>query len=229
MLVSYTKQFIYVKTMKTAGTSTECWLERYCLPPDVDDIGTHSRLETVTEYGIVGGRYHGMRANDQFYNHMPLHEIRDRMTHECPWAFDRFNFIANTRNPWDKMVSMFWNYNKHRLEELRTADFREIQHLFTRFIRNKKFHHIMTDERDRLFLEGKFKIDYVIRYEHLHDHVEELARQLQVDIDWSLFPKHKSDWRVRPENYQDYYIDQKCIDVVSANSDFEIDQFGYSF
>jgi len=69
----------------------------------------------------------------------------------------------------------------------------------------------------------------VIKYEHLHDHLEELARQLQVEMDWSLFPKHKTEWRVRPERYQDYYVDQKCIDVVNEGSKFEIEQFGYAF
>jgi len=229
MLASYSKEFIYVKTMKTAGTSTEAWLERYCLPPDVTDIGEHSRIMSVTEYGIVGGRYHGVRVGDKFYNHMPLHEIRDRIAHERPWPFDRFKLIANTRNPWDKMVSMFWNFNKHRLEELRVANFKQIQHLFTKFIRNKNNHYLMTDEKDRFCLDDQFKIDYVIKYENLHDQLEELARHLQIEIDWKLFPKHKTEWRVRSETYQDYYVDQKCIDVVNKGSKFEIEQFGYTF
>jgi len=229
MLVSYSKQFIYVKTMKTAGTSTEAWLERYCLPPDVTDIGEHSRFMTVTEYGIVGGRYHGVRVNDPFYNHMPLHEIRDRMVHECPWAFDNFNKIANCRNPWDRMVSLFWNHNKHQLDYLRTAPFDKVQHLFYKFIRSKSTAQRMWEEEPRYCIDGKFDIDYMIRYEHLHDDLEELARQLDVELDWSLFPRHKTEWRVRPERYQDYYLDQKSIDAVRVGSAFEIRQFGYAF
>ena len=229
MLVSYSKEFVYVKTMKTAGTSTEAWLERYCLPPEVTDIGEHSRFMTVSDHGIVGGRYHGVRVDDRFYNHMPLHEIRDRLATECAWAFGGFNFIANTRNPWDKMVSMFWNYHNHETEALRTVDFKVIQHMFYKFVRSRHHQHLMTDERDRFCIDGKFRIDYVIQYEHLHDHLEELSRQLHIEMDWSMFPRHKTEWRARQEHYQDYYIDQKSIDAVSNGSAFEVEQFGYTF
>ena len=33
MLVSHARKFIYTKTLKTAGTSVEVFLEPYCRPP----------------------------------------------------------------------------------------------------------------------------------------------------------------------------------------------------
>jgi len=238
MLASYHKKFIYVKTMKTAGTSTEAWLERYCLPDNHQDywsdveyreLGEHSRYMTVTDSGIVGGRYHGVRLNDRYYNHMPLNEIRDRMQQDRPGMFAQCMLIANARNPWDRMVSLFWNQNKHQLDLLRTAPFKQVQHLFYKFIRSRSTAQMMWSEEPRYCLDGKFAIDVVIRYEHLREDLEALSDRLDLELAWDQFPRHKTEWRVRPEPFQSYYTDQKCIDAVIVGSAFEIRQFGYQF
>jgi len=56
MLVSHRKKFIYLKTKKTAGTSVEIYLERYCLPPDEPYVEAHHRPETITVDGVIGSR-----------------------------------------------------------------------------------------------------------------------------------------------------------------------------
>lgn len=42
MLVNHTKKFIFLKTVKTAETSVEGLLERFCLPPGVESAGLNS-------------------------------------------------------------------------------------------------------------------------------------------------------------------------------------------
>ncbi len=50
MLVSHSKKFIFLKTMKTAGTSVEIYLERYCVPSDTY-VEQHHRAETAPRTG----------------------------------------------------------------------------------------------------------------------------------------------------------------------------------
>lgn len=85
MLVSHEHRFIYIKTVKTAGTSVEAALEPFCA------------------HGIVGARGDGARAA-QWYHHMPARRIRAGL----PRAVWRgYLKVCNIRNPWDKAVSWF--------------------------------------------------------------------------------------------------------------------------
>lgn len=85
MLVSHEYRFIYIKTVKTAGTSVEAALEPFCAT------------------GIVGAR--GDRARGaQWFHHMPARRIRAQL----PRAVWRgYLKVCNIRNPWDKVVSWF--------------------------------------------------------------------------------------------------------------------------
>ena len=52
MLVSHARKFIYTKTLKTAGTSVEVFLEPYCRPPG--EVAEHHTGQSVTDYGNLG-------------------------------------------------------------------------------------------------------------------------------------------------------------------------------
>ena len=225
MLVSHTKKFIYTKTMKTAGTSTECWLERYCLPPDTEDVGAHSRAMTVTEHGIVGGRYKKVSAGDRFYNHMPCYEIADQL----PGEWREYYKFTNTRNPWDRMVSMWWNEVMNYPPEFFERPFGFLQKRFSQWAKSDAAMTMMLAERPKYCVGDQYVLDGVIRYEHLEEDLRELSRKLDLDYDPSDFPTYKSDWRKRSESYRDYYIDQDTIDIVALGSSFEVNQFGYTF
>ncbi len=103
VLVSFHKQFIYTKTIKTAGTSVEVFFEPYCLAPDGYER-VHFRAETITDYGIVGFRGGNMPAGTLWYNHMPAARIREYLGADV-WN-ECFKFCA-IRNPFDKLVSMY--------------------------------------------------------------------------------------------------------------------------
>ena len=53
MLVSHLYKFIFIKSLKTAGTSTEVFLEQYCIS-DIEE--SHWRGAIATEEGIIGKR-----------------------------------------------------------------------------------------------------------------------------------------------------------------------------
>ena len=57
MLISHRKKFIFMKTVKTAGTSTESYFEQYCMP-DGEWQQSHGRDEYATKTGIIGCNGH---------------------------------------------------------------------------------------------------------------------------------------------------------------------------
>ena len=76
MLVSHPKKFIYLKTKKTAGSSTEVALQKYCAPPEM--LSEREMAAVETSQGIVGGRGRFCRP-DNWFAHMPAKLIRDRL------------------------------------------------------------------------------------------------------------------------------------------------------
>ena len=56
VLISHRYKFIYIKNYKVAGTSVEAYFEKYCLDPSNNYKLTHSRKQSISEYGIVGNR-----------------------------------------------------------------------------------------------------------------------------------------------------------------------------
>ena len=77
MLLSHRKKFIYTKTVKTAGTSVELYLEKYSMPEGSWKFA-HYREEHISEEGIIGYRRNNATEN-KWYNHMPAIEIRDKV------------------------------------------------------------------------------------------------------------------------------------------------------
>lgn len=68
MLVSHKKGFIFLRTVKTAGTSVESYFEPYCMS-EGEWQQLHYRDQYVSDAGVIG--YRGAaRKGQQFYNHI---------------------------------------------------------------------------------------------------------------------------------------------------------------
>ena len=101
MLISHQYKFIFIKTVKTAGTSVEAFLEPFCCPPG--HIVQHWTPTIISDYGVVGQRWPQSDRNDfGYYNHMPASKIRER----CP-QFDEYTRLTIVRDPYDRAISYF--------------------------------------------------------------------------------------------------------------------------
>ncbi|MBR9650919.1 sulfotransferase family 2 domain-containing protein [Thalassovita aquimarina] len=106
-LVSHAHGFVYLKTGKTAGTSAEVALEPLCMP--AGHVPSHTTDMLTSEQGIVGAR--GALATGTrptWYNHMTAAEVRDLLGA----AWDRYARVACIRNPFDKMLSAFFFFQR---------------------------------------------------------------------------------------------------------------------
>ena len=102
MLISHRKRFIFIKTVKTAGTSVESYFEKYCMP-EGEWQEAHTRDEYVSEEGIIG--YRGPDASSStWYNHMSAQKLLDLAGRDIWDSYFKFTVI---RNPFDKLISAF--------------------------------------------------------------------------------------------------------------------------
>ena len=225
MLVSHAHRFIYLKTQKTAGTSTEVYFQSACMPPTAlpqDWKAWHRTDSVVTAYGVVGARLGG--AKEGFWNHMSARQVIDAVG---PKVWASYLTFANVRNPWDKMVSHFFYDARAAVLAARppTPEVEdEIRATFAAFIR--KFRR---PEVEALLLDPSYRLDAYIRYEHLRDDMLAVAQHCGLTLHDRPFPRLKTD--ARPERYRDYrglYGEAERRHVADVYADW-IAEFRYTF
>lgn len=214
MLVSHTKKFIYLKTRKTAGTSTEMALQQYCVPPGVFLCEGTDGMDT--DFGVVGAR--GANASEQpWRNHMSASKIRKKLPRA---VWNGYTKICNIRNPWDKTVSLF--HMKH--PEIKEESPGTIIAAFRQWMVEAE--HIGKDTP--IYFIGQVPVaDAYIRYEHLQDDYAALCRKLRLEV--NDLPRAKTNQRDGVKiPYQDYF-DDPSRDRVGHVFAMEIDHFGWRF
>jgi len=213
MLVSHRKKFIYTKTNKTAGTSVECYFEKYCMPEGQWEF-SHDRDEYVSETGIIGSRLTG-KKNKQWYNHMPAADIR-RAIGESIWQ-SYFKFCV-IRNPFDKLISIF--YFRNRNTDWNVED---PVKLFRRWMRSVK----EVKDRDRYMIDNRICVDYFIRYEELENGIRHVCDTLAIPFVPDEIPRLKSGIRKQHFEIENYY-DDRTAGIVNKLYAFELETFNYS-
>jgi hypothetical protein len=220
MLLSHSKKFIFFKTKKTGSTSVEIFFERFCVP---QTNLSESTEELITDYGIVGSRMFKQKASDKFFNHMGAKKIRNLID---PGVFNSYHKITVVRNPYDKVVSMFWWHFKSsgKLNSLKDLSFGEIKMLFRKFVLSEENFpldkHIYT-------IDGKIVADRILRHENLLEDLDDCCLFLEIPFEVNQLKKFKQA-RLRSEPYQDYY-DSETLACVRNKFDWELRTFSYSF
>ena len=238
MLVSHIKRFIYTKTIKTAGTSIEAYFEPYCVPkdgwafsPDCD--------EYIGETGIVGCRGRN-RQSRTWYNHMSAKAIKKQLGSKL-WK-EYFKFCV-VRNPFDQLVSAFhyreWVYTQGQRQGNgqfpRSRTLKGSSEEFLATIQHQssieRFRTWIAwggaiGDRNKYLINGKFCLDYFIRFEQLQADVQHVCTVLDIPFQPDNIMRLKSGTRPKEFSLRDYY-DTKTIDLVTQAYALELDRFGY--
>jgi hypothetical protein len=215
--------------MKTAGTSVEILFERFCRPAE-DYVESHGARETVTAAGIVGSRNTGIMAGDRYYHHMPASEVRDNLG---PEIFDSYFKFCVMRNPYDKVVSRFWHdvaYDR-RLPQYfsdspKKFSFDKIRESFINYVSLRSGH--LCQDRNVYMIDGGIAVNRFIAFENLINDISYVCSTLDITFDPNDLGSYKTDIRVRPEHYSDYY-DMESKLAIEREYSFEIELFGYTF
>ena len=201
MVISHKYRFIFVKTIKTAGTSIEVYLSPHCGAQDV---------LTPIQPPVDG---HEPRNFGRFYNHFSAWGIRESVPPGV-WG-DYFKFCVE-RNPWDKTVSDFCMQRHRSGGALRFGDYLDR----ARFCRSWELY---TDD------DGSVLVDRVLRWERLDEELGDAFSRLGVPWGGSLDVRAKSGYRSDDgRGYRDWYTEEQRDLVARAFAD-EIRTFGYEF
>ena len=217
MILSHAHRFIFLKTNKTAGTSTEIALSKFCGP---DDVITPISPEDELLRGKLGfsapQNYACQRAGSEevtFYNHMPAAEIRAAID---PAIWHGYFKFCVERNPWDRMVSLYYwrcrSEPRPSIQEFLDSD-------------------VPADLKRRgseiYTIDGKVVVDHIVRYENLDAELEDIRLRLGIP-ERLVLPRAKSRFREGGRDYREI-LGHAERDAIAAMFSEEITRFGYSF
>ena len=228
MIISHKYKFIFIKTVKTAGTSIEVFLSQYCGEKDiVTPIWPHIEPHRARNYQglwnplpeIIDNKSNNVRRliidflkRKKFYNHIPASTVMNRITPEIWNSY--FKFCVE-RNPWDKTLSHYNMINDRMGGEFSLDDYIDNGNFCVNFP-------LYTDSK------GHILVDKVLKYESLMEDLSGVFKKLGIPFDGSLGVRAKSEHRKDRTPYQKVFSDKqkKIIEKTFAK---EIGMHGYYF
>jgi hypothetical protein len=223
MLISHSKKFIFLKTIKTAGTTVEIFFEELCRPYGMKYVeGSAGTSAVVSMEGIVGARGESVK-NEKYYNHQTAKEIREEFGADIWNDYFKFSIV---RNPYDELISRFWFLldQKTRISLL-DAGFEATKREFKKWVMGQE------NLNSRIYLiDDQLAVDFLIRFEFLEDDVANVCSHLGVRKKVSELQKFKSG--IRPSEgiwsrISDYY-DSDSITYIENRFSWELKRFNYS-
>jgi hypothetical protein len=226
MIISHSHRFIFIKSLKTAGTSIEAALSNFCGGDDVvTPLGDYEFNRDET-----GAWVHKAMNEGNYLQHDRALKIRDSLPPKT-WS-DYFKFSI-TRNPWDRALSYFF-WDKRQDSALTPPkrlyhnlgvpydDFAPVKHRFADFIKSRTL-----GSNDPFYvIDGQLCVDFVIRYEHLDDDCREVCARTGVPP--FQIPRLKTGIRKNKRHYTEYF-DDETRDIVADIHRNDIRLFNYSF
>jgi len=204
LIISHKYKFIFVKTPKTAGTSMEIALARICDSKDV-----------VTRYEHIVFDGHVPRNYGDFEQHSSARQIKKAVT---PEIWNNYFKFAFERNPFEKMVSMYW----FRIGE---GGFKGSFKDFCIYCKDnpKKF-----PKGFQIYgIDNQIAVDFVGRYETLSKDFQHICKKLNLPCEGDL-PKIRDQYQKVRKHYSEYY-DDECKRIVEEHFSKEISYFKYVF
>jgi Sulfotransferase family len=203
MIICHRHRFIFLKTTKTASTSIEIALSRFCGADDVitrifrEDEGLRRELgypgaQNTHVPARLQRRDERLRAwwrgkPQRFPNHATAAWIRRHVDAEVWRGYFKFCF---ERNPYDKAVSRYYWSTRDEAEPPALADF--LASADPRLISN--WHIYATSER--------IAVDFVGRYERLDEDLGQALRRIGLPVGPPL-PRAKSRFRRDARPYRE--------------------------
>ncbi len=185
MIISHRHRFIFVKTAKTAGSSTELFLRQFCGPDDVVPYLGPDDERIARQIGAGRPRNHGIRRlrpwevrprhiedalarrewpkHRAYRNHLTASDIRTLVGDEV-WT--RYRTVTIVRDPWEATVSRYyWRAKSRSIDPVGSLD-KSVE----RAAKNWSIYSI----------DDQVGVDTVLRFERLEDDLARLVEELGV-------------------------------------------------
>src|SRR5262245_7013478 len=227
MIISHRHKFIFLKTVKTGGTSVEIALSRYCGEDDVVTPISPEDEPTRQELGVAPRNYLAPRPayslsdyyrllvggeeKKLYWNHITANEVRDRIGVDV-WN-NYFKFTVE-RNPWDKTISDFYWRGSRGGPQTIDAYFRKYRGKFKHF------------NYPRYSLDGRVAVDAIVRFEQLVPDLTSVLQRVGIAFDGWL-PRAKGTSRKDRRHYSEL-LSPAQQQVIAEHFRPEIDLLGYT-
>ena len=219
MIINHEKRIIFIKTKKTAGTSFEIALSKFCgkdciitpITPSDENLRKQMGFRGAQNYQNYFWPEEGAKTNGTFFNHIPASLIKsvipERVWHE-------YTKVTIVRNPFDSAISRyFWEGGENT--GLTYSDYLKTypQHL----LENSKI----------APLSGDAKCDVYLQYEK----IEEDLKRTGLMFLWKTFNSIRVKADKRPKqgaSVQEIYKKYpESLDVVRELCGDELKHFNY--
>ena len=200
MLISYTHNFIFIKTRKIGGTSFEKYI-----------IDNHFDPEKDKSTGSIVDNYPWYNMPDGSKGHMPWEKIK-----EFEPEAETFRVFTFDRNPWDKCVSQYYFFR----DKINTIP-KEMS--FSQFLQNPS--NLPVDSP-----RYKNAVNcLIIRWEDFKEELPVVMEKVGIKLDFDAFSKYNLKSGIRKDkHYSELYAD-KDIETVRKAFKWEVENLEYEF
>jgi hypothetical protein len=230
MIISHKHKFIFIKTTKTAGTSIEIALSKFCGDEDIitpitpaDERirsylgyrGPQNYLPPISDNGSGdAAKAQGLRKKKcRFFNHSPAKQVR-RCLGESVWnSYYKFCF---ERNPWDRFISLYY---WHCRSEPRPTISAFLDSDMPLKLKKRGF--------ELYTINGEIAVDRVCLYENLTEELENIRLRLGLPEKLEI-PRAKATFRKDRRSYRDILNEAQATKIGALFSE-EITLFNYEF
>lgn len=219
VLVSHEKEFVFLKTRKTAGTSFEMMLEPWCAPPN--HVVEEAAPEMVTEYGIVGARLTNKPGKKPFWrNHIGAKHVAHYLG---PERWDRYTKLTAVRNPFSRAVSQFyWQFVWRELEVPQDLDGNRTQ--FRDYIMSDMFN----SDFHVAHVNKVYCIDMAFRLEDIDGSIKRIGEKLDLPLSKVMLPRTKENSHTKPNIDFHALFEPDLEQEVREKEAWVFEHFGYS-
>lgn len=230
MIISHKYKFIFIKTNKTAGTSIEIALSKFCGPNDIitpisaEDEETRRNLgypgpqnhqSPIWQYGVLDAIKWATKGKQKlrFYNHISANAVIALIGKEM---WDSYYTFCFERNPWDRVISYY--YWEHQSEPRPTIQ---------EFISTNKIMVLKRGGYGNYTIDGNIVVDKVCKFENLSEELDAIRKLVGIPEQLEL-PRAKSGTRKDRRSYRDVLGEEDRTSISELFRD-EIRMLGYEW
>jgi hypothetical protein len=230
MIISHKHKFIFIKTNKTAGTSIEIALSKYCGPNDIITPISREDEKTRRNLGYIGPQNYELpisqydardiikmtpkeKKKPHYYHHISAKEVIALIGKD---TWDSYYTFCFERNPWDRIISQYYFVNKS-----------EPRPTIQEFIRSKKPLKLKERGYGNYTIDGKVVVDKVCKFENLTEDLDAVRKLVGIPEQIEL-PRTKSQYRKDRRSYHDV-LGEEDRDYISKLFHDEIRTMGYEW